>query len=78
MELNNVLSKLQSDATRELYNSVSSRTGLKADNLDNSLETLYISESQVLRRYYPEITYDYTELSDVPQNDIISALREAS
>ena len=78
MDLHNVLSKLQSDATRELYNSVSSSTGLKADNLDNSLETLYIAESQVLRKFYPEITYDYIDLSDVPPNDIISALREAS
>jgi hypothetical protein len=77
-ELNNVLSKLQSDATRELYNSVSSHTGLKADNLDNSLETLYITESQVLRKFYPEITYDYTDLSDVPPNDMISAVKEAS
>ena len=78
IELNSILSKLQSDATRELYNSVSLHTGLKADNLDNRLKTLYIPESQVLRRYYPEITYDYTELSDVPQNNIISVLREAS
>ena len=77
-ELNDVLAKLQSDATRELYDSVSSSTGLKADNLDNSLQTLYIPESQILRRFYPEITYDYTDLSDVPQNIIISALRKAS
>ena len=77
-ELNNVLSKLQSDAIRELYNSVSSRTGLKADNLDNSLQTLYIAESQVLRRFYPEITYDFVELMNVPLNEITSALKEAS
>ena len=77
-ELNNVLSKLQSDAIRELYNSVSSRTGLKADNLDNSLQTLYIAEAQVLRRFYPEITYDFVELLNVPLKDITSTLKQAS
>ena len=39
---------------------------------------MYIEESQVLRRFYPEITYDYTELKDVPQYEFHSAFREAS
>ena len=77
-ELNSVLAKLQSDASKELYTCVCQNTGLSADEHDQSLQSLYIQESQVLRRYYPEITYDYTELSEVPQHEMITAVLEAS
>lgn len=77
-ELNNVLAKLQSTASSELYGSVAQNTGLTADNSGPILESLYIEESQVLRRYYPEIAYEYIELNDVPHHEFIAAVHEAS
>lgn len=77
-ELMTVLNHLQYQASKTMYDLGKSRTGLSSDAFDMALESLYLTESHALRRFYPEIKYDYTEMDDVPLQELQSAISQAS
>ena len=77
-ELNAVLNNLQYSAAKIMFDESSKKTGLKSQNSVAGLESLYVTESHTLRKFYPEIQYDYTEMVDVPLNQLPSAIRESS
>jgi len=77
-ELNQVLNSLQYAASKSMYDEGVRRTGLRSDEADSSLQSLYIQESHTLRRFYPEIQYDYTEMENVPHQDLQNAIRIGS
>lgn len=79
-ELMTVLNHLQQQAAQTMYDLGKAKTGLsdRDYDFDNDLQSLYLQESHILRRFYPEIQYDYAEMDDVPLNELRTAIQQAS
>ena len=76
-ELNRVLNFLQFTASNSMHSIASHRTGLTSSQVDNSLASLYVDESHILRRFYPEIQYDYLEMTAIPHHELSTVIMEA-
>lgn len=75
-ELETVQNFLQHRAAQELYNIGKAQTGLSAS--EDILENQHINEARKLRRWYREIVYKYSELINVPLNDLPKAVKMSS
>ena len=77
-ELMAVQDHLQQQSSQTMYDIGTARTGLGDHELENGLQSLYLQESHTLRRFFPEIQYDYTEMVEVPHHEIPIAVQQGS
>lgn len=77
-ELERITTKLQRSAAIAMRDRIKSSTGLASLLPMSSLGSLYLDESNKLRQLYTQLEYDYSELNNVPLNDLVNAISTAA
>ena len=77
-ELELITTKLQRSAAVAMRDRIKRSTGLATELPMSSLGSLYLEESNKLRRLYTQLEYDYSELTRVPANDLANAINTAA
>lgn len=77
-EIEKITSKMQREAAIALKNEIAAKTGLGAIVPLTSLGSLYLQESNQMRQLYTELEYDYSEIANVNNWDLISTIQTAT
>lgn len=83
-ELERVLSKMQREAAQAMRNEIQAKGGFGMAELARiqlsraGLGSLYLDESNALRQLYTQLEYDYSEINNVPMDQLAASIATAS